>query len=81
MTPGTRPLFYLLMILDLILKGITLYKSAQKDQKMWFVALLIVNSLGILPIIYLLANKDIQLSKATVATKTVAKKTTKKAKR
>lgn len=81
MTPGTRPLFYLLLVLDLILKGITLYKSAQRDQKAWFIALLIVNSLGILPIIYLLANKDIQLSKTTVSTKTVAKKTTKRAKR
>lgn len=42
------------LIFDLILKGFALYKSARKEQKVWFVALLIVNSFGILPLIYLL---------------------------
>lgn len=41
-------------ILDLVLKAIALWKSARNSQKVWFVALLIVNSLGVLPIIYLL---------------------------
>lgn len=42
------------LIFDLILKGFALYKSARKEQKVWFIALLIVNSFGILPLIYLL---------------------------
>ncbi|KKS94670.1 MAG: hypothetical protein UW68_C0036G0002 [Candidatus Collierbacteria bacterium GW2011_GWB1_44_6] len=75
MNPGTRPLFYLLVVLDVVLKGITLYKSARKDQKVWFVALLLVNSLGILPIIYLFLNKDIAFSpKTSVAVKKTIKK-------
>jgi len=53
-----------LAVVDLILKGITLWKSARKNQKYWFIALLIINSLGILPLIYLgiewYQNKDIK---------------------
>lgn len=71
-------MIYLLVVLDLILKGITLFKSARRDQKVWFVALLLINSLGILPIIYLMANKDVQLGKMVTTSKRVVKKTTKK---
>lgn len=46
-------------ILDVILKGFALWKSAQRKQKVWFVFLLLVNSLGILPTIYLLLNQKI----------------------
>lgn len=46
-----------LVLLELVLKGIALWKSAQRKQQWWFIALLVVNSLGILPIIYLLLNK------------------------
>lgn len=42
-----------LAIFDIIMKGIALWHAAQNKQRNWFVALLIVNSLGILPIIYL----------------------------
>lgn len=47
-----------LAILDLVLRGYALWRSARSGQNVWFVALLIVNSLGILPAIYLLINKD-----------------------
>jgi hypothetical protein len=57
------PVLVILLLSDLILKGVTLFKSAQKDQKVWFVALLVVNSLGVLPIIYLILNRDIRLTK------------------
>ncbi|MEK7504360.1 MAG: DUF5652 family protein [Patescibacteria group bacterium] len=44
-------------ILDVVLKGFALWKSAQRKEKVWFIALLLVNSLGILPTIYLLLNQ------------------------
>lgn len=50
-------------LLDLVLKGFALWKSAKKDQSAWFIALLIVNSLGILPGIYLLLNRGQQVVK------------------
>ncbi len=46
------------VILDLILRGFALWKSARKNQNVWFIALLIVNSMGILPLIYLVLNRD-----------------------
>ena len=42
------------VILDLVLKGFALWRSAKNNQPVWFVILLIVSSLGILPLIYLI---------------------------
>jgi hypothetical protein len=38
---------------SLILKGIALWKAAHNDDKWWFVALLILNTLGLLEIFYI----------------------------
>ena len=48
-------LLYLIpfMIWDAIWRGIALWKSAQHKQLPWFIALFLVNSVGLLPIIYL----------------------------
>lgn len=46
-----------LVLLDVVLRGLSLWKSAQGKQKVWFIALLLVNSLGILPAIYLLTHR------------------------
>jgi hypothetical protein len=42
------------VLLDLALKGFALWKSANQQQKVWFVCLLLINSMGILPGVYLL---------------------------
>lgn len=42
---------------EAVWKGLALWKSAGKKQKYWFIALLVINSVGILPIIYLLIDK------------------------
>jgi len=42
------------VLLDLVLKGMALWKAARANQLYWFVPLLLVNSFGILPGIYLL---------------------------
>jgi hypothetical protein len=44
------------VIIELALKGFALYRAARNEQKYWFIAILIVNSIGILPLIYLLLN-------------------------
>jgi hypothetical protein len=51
-------LVYLGIILILVFwevfwKGIALWKAARNSQKYWFVALLILNTAGILPILYI----------------------------
>lgn len=55
---GTFGLLVPFAILDLVLRGFALWKSAKKDQNIWFIALLLVNSMGILPLIYLVLNRD-----------------------
>jgi len=47
-------LFVSLMILILAIKGFALWTAAQNNKKGWFVALLFLNTLGILEILYLL---------------------------
>lgn len=44
----------LLMIWSLVWKGIALWKSGRNNQLVWFIVLLIVNTVGILEIVYLL---------------------------
>jgi len=44
---------YLLTIWTVIWKGLALWKSAQRQEKIWFVVLLIVNTFGLLEILYL----------------------------
>jgi hypothetical protein len=46
-------LFVVLAVWDLIWKGIALWKAAKNNQRNWFILLLIINSFGIFPIIYL----------------------------
>ena len=44
----------LLVIWELIWKGIALWYAARNGHKGWFIAILILNTAGILPIIYIL---------------------------
>lgn len=43
-----------LIVVDLILRGCALWKAGRNNQLGWFVALFILNTLGVLPLIYLL---------------------------
>ena len=42
---------------ELVWKGFALWYSGRKKQKIWFICILIFNTIGILPIIYLLIYK------------------------
>ena len=48
------PLILVALLWTVVLKGFSLWYAARGSQKWWFVALLIVNTLGILEIIYLI---------------------------
>lgn len=55
----------ILAVWELIWKAIALWRAAQRHQPYWFVAILVLNTAGILPILYLLfteQRKDIQPS-------------------
>jgi len=42
-----------LAIWEAVWKGIALWKSGRNNQLKWFVAILVLNTVGILPIVYL----------------------------
>lgn len=47
------PMILLLVLWSIFWKGLALWHSARRGQQWWFVAMLVVNTLGILEIIYL----------------------------
>src|SRR3989338_6667143 len=47
------PLIFLFVLWSLVWKGLALWHSARRGQYWWFVILLVVNTLGILEIVYL----------------------------
>ncbi len=42
-----------LAIWELVWKGVGMWRAARNKEKYWFAALLVVNSVGILPMVYL----------------------------
>lgn len=63
--PSIPPLAqYTLLIWSIAWKGLALWRASKNDQKNWFIAILVVNTLGILEIVYLFgfAKKKMVLS-------------------
>lgn len=54
-----------LVLWDLVWRGMAMWRAGRNNQKYWFIALLLINSAGILPIIYLITNKSHGRYKAT----------------
>ncbi|MEA4983014.1 MAG: DUF5652 family protein [Paludibacter sp.] len=52
------PLIIVLFIWDAVLKLLAMWKAAQRKELLWFVLIAIINTIGILPLIYLIVNKD-----------------------
>lgn len=52
-TPLTTVLFVVVIIWSFVWKGFALWHSAKVNEKYWFVAILLLNTVGILEIAYL----------------------------
>ncbi|MDD4628394.1 MAG: DUF5652 family protein [Candidatus Peribacteraceae bacterium] len=55
---GLFGLIGILVLVDLALKGWALWRMARMEKKWWFIALLVVNSLGIFPAIVLVFTNE-----------------------
>ena len=53
-TPDLINLTLLFIIIDTILKGFGMWRAVHRKSKIWFIAILIFNTIGILPLIYLI---------------------------
>jgi hypothetical protein len=52
-----------ILIWTLIWKGFALWKSAKKNQTIWFIIILLINTIGILEILYIYVFSEINLDK------------------
>lgn len=62
MTFATLPTFVLVLLVilalfELAMKGLALWKSGRNGHKAWFIAILLLNTAGILPLVYMLTQK------------------------
>jgi len=69
--PWFLPVITAIAIWDVIWKGFGMWKAARHSQTYWFVAMLLINSAGILPIIYI---QFFQKSKTKTTKKSVKRK-------
>jgi Family of unknown function (DUF5652) len=53
LSPGVKLLLAVLVIWSIIWKGVALWKAARNSHTAWYVIMLIVNTVGILEIIYI----------------------------
>ncbi|WP_394339083.1 MULTISPECIES: DUF5652 family protein [unclassified Methanosarcina] len=51
--PQLSVLILILVLWEFFWKGIALWKAARESQRYWFIAILILNTAGILPILYI----------------------------
>lgn len=56
--PQFMTMVSILVVWELVWKGIALWKAAREGQKIWFIAVLILNTAGILPILYIFLFKQ-----------------------
>ncbi len=55
----TNPMImYPLLLWTIFWKGLALWRSARMNQKGWFIALLVINTVGIFEIIYIIVTRD-----------------------
>ena len=62
---GFLAIIVIISIWDIIWKGIGMWKSGRNNQLAWFICILIFNTVGILPIIYLAFFQRKQKQQAT----------------
>jgi len=58
-------LLFVLIVWTVIWKGLALWKASHRESPVWFVVLLVVNTLGILEILYLFIFSEMKAKRKT----------------
>jgi hypothetical protein len=61
-------LLWIILVWSLLWKGLALWKSSKRNSPIWFVVLLVINTVGILEILYLFVFSEMKLNKKPVKT-------------
>lgn len=56
-TPWLMPVIIILMIWEAIWKMIAMWKAARNNHLAWFICIAVINTVGILPIVYILTHR------------------------
>jgi hypothetical protein len=70
-SPWIVAVFVALVVWTLVIKGFALWSAARAQQKYWFVALLLINTFGILEVIYLIWFRPLESDDSAVSSETV----------
>jgi hypothetical protein len=62
-TNNSQYIFPVLYLWSAIWKGLALWKAAKKDSKVWFVLLFVINTMGLLEILYIYLLNKIDFNK------------------
>ena len=57
-------LIVILSLFDSVMKLIALWRAARNNHLVWFICLAVFNTVGVLPIVYLVLNKNKAIPKA-----------------
>ena len=55
------PVIFVLSLWDAVWKVVGMWKSARRNQLVWFICIALFNTLGVLPIVYLILSKNKQV--------------------
>lgn len=61
------PLILILGIWEMVWKIIAMWRSARNNHLAWFICIAIINTAGILPIVYLLTHKSLKSDSTSAA--------------
>jgi len=60
--PWFMPIIILFVIWEIIWKAIAMWKSARNNHLVWFILITVFNTVGILPIVYILMHRNKMIS-------------------
>lgn len=62
--PELKPVIAIIVLIELVLKGFALWRAAKRGDKAWYIAILVLNTLGLVPLIYLLITRKSNVNKS-----------------
>jgi hypothetical protein len=57
-SPLFSAILFVIIVWDVVWKGFALWKSARNNHLVWFICIIFFNTVGILPIVYILLNRS-----------------------